>query len=60
MATSVISENVIPLSKIFANIFFFLPKLIVSECEKLPLGFAPPTIRILPLPPSPDGAKVQV
>lgn len=48
------------MDKILADFFFFLPKLMVSEWEKLPLGFAPPTIRILPFPPSLDGINVQV
>lgn len=39
---------------------FFLPKSMVWECEKLPPGLAPPTIRILPFPSSPDGINVQV
>lgn len=39
---------------------FVLPKLMVCECEKLPLGLAPPTIRIRPLPPSSDGINEQV
>lgn len=38
----------------------FLPRFIMYECEKLPLGLAPPTIKILPFPPSSDGMKVQV
>lgn len=37
-----------------------LPKVIACDCEKLPLGLAPPTIRILPFPPSSDGINVQV
>lgn len=40
--------------------FIYLPKLMVCICKKLPLGFAPPTICILPLPSSTDGINVQV
>lgn len=37
-----------------------LPKLMVCECVKLPLGLAPPTIIIVPFPSSTDGINVQV
>lgn len=48
------------LSLLFLFYLFFLPKLIILESEKLPLGLAPPTIRILPFPPSPEGINTQV
>lgn len=50
----------IPGQSICCCFFFFLPRFMICECEKLPLGLAPPTIRILPFPPSSDGINVQV
>lgn len=38
----------------------FVPRFMICEWEKLPLGLAPPTMRMLPFPPSSDGINVQV
>lgn len=40
--------------------YFILPKLMVCECEKLPLGLAPPIISIVPFPSSSEGINVHV
>lgn len=47
-------------AKITKKKYFILPKLMVCECEKLPLGLAPPTMSIVPFPSSSEGINVHV